>query len=627
MAFAVVAPFPELANLIQKACTQLDFQIRVEVGDLEEGVRAAERLMREDKSIEVLVSRGGTAKLIESRLGIPTVAIEIGTFDIIRALAEAAHHGKNIGVIGFKNIIFGSSQLGDYLGIKITELEYSRKSELENLIQQAVQQGLDAVVGDNASSKVSEAAGIKTIRMESGIEAIINALCKANEMAVIRRNEKIKAEELRAIVGTTHEGIITADKSGKIILVNNAAEKMFKQNRSQMLNQPVKMFASYESVQKALQKGEKTVGEVVKYDDVLLVQNISPVIIDREVQGLVISMNDSEYVESVETKVRKELYLKGHVAQYQFSDIATKSELMENVIQKAVHYAKTDLTVLIIGESGTGKEMIAQSIHQASERKKGPFIAVNVAVMQESLLESELFGYEQGAFTGAKKGGKKGLFELAHNGTLFLDEIGEMSLGLQSRLLRVLQEKSIMKVGGDKVISINTRVIAATHVDLSKAVEEGSFRRDLYYRLNVLSIAVPSINDRREDIPLLLSILNERVSRELGVMPPVYSEEVMVHLTAVDWKGNVRQIENMVSRIAVLYGGRVVSVEEMAEVMDHMPDQPIAPGWEVTLKLDDMKKMEMEIIDKALKLLRGDKEKVQKMLGISRTTLWRKLNH
>ena len=627
MAFAVVAPFPELANLIQKACTQLDFQIRVEVGDLEEGVRAAERLIKEDKSIEVLVSRGGTAKLIESRLGIPTVAIEIGTFDIIRALAEAAHYGKNIGVIGFKNIIFGSSQLGDYLGIKITELEYSHKSELEILFEVAVEVGLDAVVGDNASSKVSEAAGIKTIRMESGIEAIINALRKANEMAVIRRNEKIKAEELRAIVGTTHEGIITADKSGKIILVNNAAEKMFKQNRSQMLNQPVKMFASYESVQKALQKGEKTVGEVVKYDDVLLVQNISPVIIDREVQGLVISMNDSEYVESVETKVRKELYLKGHVAQYQFSDIATKSELMENVIQKAVHYAKTDLTVLIIGESGTGKEMIAQSIHQASERKKGPFIAVNVAVMQESLLESELFGYEQGAFTGAKKGGKKGLFELAHNGTLFLDEIGEMSLGLQSRLLRVLQEKSIMKVGGDKVISINTRVIAATHVDLSKAVEEGSFRRDLYYRLNVLSIAVPSINDRREDIPLLLSILNERVSRELGVMPPVYSEEVMVHLTAVDWKGNVRQIENMVSRIAVLYGGRVVSVEEMAEVMDHMPDQPIAPGWEVTLKLDDMKKMEMEIIDKALKLLRGDKEKVQKMLGISRTTLWRKLNH
>jgi transcriptional regulator with PAS, ATPase and Fis domain len=624
MNFAVVAPFPELGKQVRQVSDELGYRIPIVIGDLNEGLLKAKQIIQ-DNSIEVIVSRGGTAKLIEENLNVPVVAIEISTFDLIRAVVEAKKLGNKIGVVGFKNIIHGCSSLGQYLDAEIIELEINSSDELPKVIEDAKAKDIDVIIGDNISTIMGEKHGVKSIRVTSGNEAIGIALNKASSLANVRRNEKIKSGQLRSIVETTHEGIIATNKDGIITLVNSSAEKMLSREKGELIGSSIEDIISRDIFRDIYKTKKSYIGEIFKFERLTLVQNISPVIIDDEILGIVVTMNDTDYVESVETKVRKELYLKGYVAQYNFSDIITKSEKMKSVIEKARNYGKSDFTVLIIGDSGTGKEMIAQSIHNSSSRKDGPFIAVNSAVMPENLLESELFGYEEGAFTGARKGGKKGLFELAHNGTLFLDEIGEMPLTLQARLLRVLQEKSIMRVGGDRVISINTRIISATHRDLKKAVEEGKFRKDLYYRLNVLNITVPSLSERMGDIPDLVIALNERITRNLKTKPPMYREDSLSYLANIKWTGNVRQIENIVSRIAVLYSGKEISVDMINEVLDfensvEYKDRPL-----ISLYIDKLNMMERDIIDYVMKLTNNDKDKTCEILGISKTTIWRKL--
>ncbi|MGI6424651.1 MAG: sigma-54 interaction domain-containing protein [Tepidanaerobacteraceae bacterium] len=252
--------------------------------------------------------------------------------------------------------------------------------------------------------------------------------------------------------------------------------------------------------------------------------------------------------------MRRELYLKGHVAQHTFEDIITCSSIMEKAISEARQFAQAEAAVVITGETGTGKELFAQSIHNTSQRKGGHFVAVNCAAVPENLLESELFGYEEGAFTGARRGGKKGLFELAHDGTIFLDEIGELPLKLQARLLRVLQEKAVIRVGGDRVIPINVRIIAATHRNLEASVKNGTFRQDLYYRLNVLRLSLPPLRERKDDIPLLIDRLLEKICNKTAKKPPLLSDAVLKIFCSYHWPGNVRELQNILERLVVLKG-------------------------------------------------------------------------
>lgn len=625
MSFAVVAPFKELAEQVEEVCRDLNYNAPIAIGDLNDGLRQTEKILKEKGTVEAIVSRGGTAKLIEEHFNIPVISIEISAFDVMKAIAEAQRHGGRIGVIAFKNIFYGIDELSQFFATDILEFKYSSESEVPATLEKALELGTDVIVGDNYASELAKKAGIKTVRIQSGKEAIAIALRQAEELARVRKAEKVKAEQLRTILETVHEGIITADARGDITLVNTAAEKMLRKDKDQLIGKSIYTVADREQINKVLKEGKRSLGNIYKSGSSLLVQNISPVVLNNELQRIVITMNDSEYVENVETQVRKELYSKGYIAKYNFSDIVTNSRVMKNVIKKAYHFAQTDLNILIVGESGTGKEMIVQSIHNASRRRNGPFIAINSAAMSENLLESELFGYEEGAFTGARKGGKKGLFELAHNGTLFLDEIGEMPMGLQSKLLRVLQERSIMRVGGDKVIFVNTRIIAATHVDLRKAVEEGKFRKDLFYRLNVLNINIPPLEERKEDIPLLFKVLNERISREMGVEPPIYTDEILDYLSQLRWDGNVRQIENVVARIAILYSGEMVSLKNITEVLDSQEGPRHEAGERLQIKLDTMDRMEFEIIEKVMERTNNDKDKTCEILGIGKTTLWRKL--
>ncbi|MGB9840301.1 sigma-54 interaction domain-containing protein, partial [Thermovenabulum sp.] len=285
----------------------------------------------------------------------------------------------------------------------------------------------------------------------------------------------------------------------------------------------------------------------------------------------------------------------------------------------AKKYSQLDSTILIFGESGTGKEIFAQSIHNESKRKNGPFVAINCAALPENLLESELFGYAEGAFTGAKKGGKVGLFELAHNGTIFLDEISEMPLSLQSKLLRVMQEKKVMRLGDDKLIPINIRIICATNRDLLKEVNNGNFRQDLFYRINILPLFIPPLRERKEDIIPLAEYFLKKYSKLIGKNILGFTHSAVDYLLSLDYPGNVRELEGIIERACAVCERKYIGIEDLIFKYFEINQNKIK-SQELSIE-----EQEKNLISKALTESKGNISLAAKLLGIHRTTLWRKM--
>ena len=280
--------------------------------------------------------------------------------------------------------------------------------------------------------------------------------------------------------------------------------------------------------------------------------------------GTIITIEDIKNIERIEKDYRFSLHERGFVAEYKFKDILHKSRIMEQLIMKARQFAKSKSTILIEGESGTGKELLAQAIHNASERSGEAFVAVNFAAISESLCESELFGYDEGAFTGARKGGKKGLFAIAHKGTIFLDEIGDASINIQKKVLRVIQERQIFPLGSSQLIPVDIRIIAATNQDLQAMVNEGTFRQDLYYRLSVLPLRVPALRERAEDIfPVFIHLLQDQFHVELKLFP----DNLKMKLQAYKWPGNLRELQNLAEYMASFIQLNMDWEEELFNIM------------------------------------------------------------
>ena len=294
------------------------------------------------------------------------------------------------------------------------------------------------------------------------------------------------------------------------------------------------------------------------------------------------TLQDVKSVQSSERKIRIGLHEKGLIAKYCFADILGTSPSLTSAVEIARSYASARATVLITGETGTGKELFAQSIHAASPRQAGPFVVVNCATLDKNLLESELFGYVEGAFTGALKGGKAGLFELAHTGTLFLDEIGEIPLDLQAKLLRVLQEREIRRLGSGTVVPVDVRIVAATNRDLAQEVAQGSFRADLYYRLNILSVHIPPLRQRNGDVPILADAFFRTFAGEQYGALQSRVAQVMGRLEGYSWPGNIRELQNFVERVSVLMtahqpDGRAEALLEELVVLQREGQEATAP--------------------------------------------------
>lgn len=323
----------------------------------------------------------------------------------------------------------------------------------------------------------------------------------------------------------------------------------------------------------------------------------------------------------MELNMYKRTFEKINTAKYTVDDIIGDCSIMQDLKDSVRKVAKTNSNVLIMGESGTGKELFAHSIHAGSMRRKAPFVCVNCGSIPEQLIESELFGYEEGAFTGARKGGKIGLFPAAHGGTIFLDEIGELPLPMQVRLLRVLQDREIQRVGSNVREKVNVRVVAATNRNLYQMVKKGEFRSDLYYRLNVVTLHLPLLRERKEDLPLLIRMILSKISKKESLGAIEISREAMDHLLRYDWPGNVRELENVLERaINFTDAGEKIKAKNLPErITGSMVSQTVMPLKEL------MENTEKDAIKDALLRCRNCKAKAANELGISRTTLYEKM--
>lgn len=321
-------------------------------------------------------------------------------------------------------------------------------------------------------------------------------------------------------------------------------------------------------------------------------------------------------------------YLEGEIREkYKFEGIVGNSTAMLEVLKVTSHVCRTESTVLITGESGTGKELIARAIHYNSPRKEGPFVVINCGALPENLQESELFGHVRGAFTGAIRD-KIGLFQQAQKGAILLDEIGETSLSTQVKLLRFLQDGEIRPVGANKAIYVDVRIIAATNENLEKAVESGRFRKDLFYRINVIRIHLPPLRERREDIPLLVEYFLEKVMEKLQKGKRTFSKEAMHALINYDWPGNIRELQNMIERAVALSKNEIIEVNELLVPVEGFTAAAMNPFEDEKRKsfiVTTLAEQEKNAIVEALNKYDGNQTKVAQILGISTTTLWRKI--
>lgn len=387
------------------------------------------------------------------------------------------------------------------------------------------------------------------------IEAIIKKTIRSERMA--SNNAELK-RNMEVILDTVDEAIIAVNRENVITHLNPAAERLL--NLQDAVGRNMADVLPQIDFTECFSAGESWINEIISIDDNNYIITANPNTDERgTVIGVVATIRPVSEVQELENKVRRALKHKGNIAKRSFKDVVGRSEELVKMVNQAKKFARTDLTVLLQGESGTGKEIIAQAIHNHSPRNTGPFVALNFAALPENLVESELFGYEEGAFTGAKKGGKPGLFEEAHKGTIFLDEIGDAPLEVQKKLLRVLEEREVRRVGGNITTPVNVRVIAATNQDLESLVEQGKFRKDLYYRLCTVPIIIPALRSRVEDIELLFHYFVEKKYKKSLAL----SNELKIFFAGYNWPGNIRELENVAGFLCT-----TVNFQRPAEVSD-----------------------------------------------------------
>lgn len=370
-----------------------------------------------------------------------------------------------------------------------------------------------------------------------------NLLCNEIKLNETLEKETVVKRHLETTVNFINDGIITIDEKGKINQINDQAANILRINKKLSLGRQLQNFLPFNYVSPIINEKKPIRGQEILIStprNIHCLLSGNPVEVDGKSVGAVISVKDFK-------EVRTDIYQLAHEQiKYDFKDIIGESDTIQKIIEYAKQIASTDSSILIQGESGTGKELFARAIHNYGRRKDGPFIPINCAAIPESLLESELFGYDEGAFSGARKGGKPGKFELASDGTIFLDEIGEMPLHMQAKLLRVLQKGAIERVGGILSFSLNVRIIAATNQDLQRMVKKATFREDLYFRLNVMPLFVPPLRDRKHDIPILAKFFLQKYNEITKNEFKGFTDETIGLMQQYDWPGNVRELENAI---------------------------------------------------------------------------------
>ena len=609
------------------AFVALNEEMREQAGavlkDQHQDVRLAKGLMGEAVGVvrelaaggvEVVISRGATGRIIADALpDISVVDISKSGLDLITAIHKATFKTDRIAVVAFPYMTGGVKEIGLMLGVDVGVYELSCEEDIGPQVLRARDEGAAIVVGGYIMAQVAKELGVPCQPVETGPRSILSAVEEARRIAHGRAVEKAKSSLMRAVLTFTDNGIVAADRDGVVTVFNPIAGRMLRMTEADALGRPIAEVWPRLGLDRVLATGKGEIGQIERVFDQDIMCNKIAITVRGDTVGAVATFHDVRQIQKMEATVRKRILATGHVASVRFKDILGASEVMRQAISMGIDFAHYDATVLVRGETGTGKELFAQSIHNASHRSAGPFVAVNCAALPGQLLESELFGYVQGAFTGASQKGKPGLFELAHGGTIFLDEIAEMDSGIQSKLLRVLQEKKVMRLGSDQVIPVDVRVVAATNKSLKELVNSGGFRSDLYYRLNVLRLKLPPLRQRPEDIPILAEhFLAKTQTRAQGhALSAAALQELKRHV----WPGNVRELQNVMARVAATLKEGEVSGGLVRQLLE---DSPVSPVF-------GCMPSQGEQIGQALTETRGRVGEAAKLLGVSRSTLWRRM--
>ncbi len=625
------SPYKELSDVIEQVfCERPDkdsitYEVMLDSfnNPLEEGVHG-----------DVIISRGFTASSLKNT-DIPNAELKTSGYDVITAVNSCLrdYPYKKIAVVGAFNMVYGSESMSEiYKGVKVKSYYTDKEIYLRDIVVQAIDEGAEVIVGGCSTVAIAKEYNIPSKLIESGKEAINNAIDEAIRTVLITRKEKRKSNEIANIMNYSFHGIISTDINGNITLANNYCLTILAKNKAAITGENVSKYFPGIPFQEVIRGDKKVLSEIYRLNDMMIMVNCVPVKGKSENTGCVITFQDVTKIQEEEGKIRKNIYKKGFVAKYGFEDILCRDSMMKEAIRVAKRFSDSDSNLLIYGETGTGKELFAQSIHNRSRRRNGPFVAINCAALPDELLESELFGYEEGAFTGAARGGKIGLFEIAHKGTIFLDEIGDISAKLQGRLLRVLQEREIIRLGHDRIIPIDVRVVSATNKNLHEEVGKGSFRQDLLYRLDVLKLSIPSLRMRKEDIMHLIEYYIAAEKQKTGCILNGLDMDAQKVAVSHNWYGNVRELRNFCERICVLcekeYAGiwdvkNALGVESFGNLKaDNKQDIPQAAVSGASHYLHETEK---DMILNTLKFYNNNRKQTAEHLNINKSTLWRKM--
>lgn len=634
-----VVPYPELMEQVKEVVA--NHPEREKVNADVQALRVDEIPDIPSGTYDAIIARGYTAQKTLTKYSetTPTIRVHISGYDIIRSVYECRekYHPKKIAICGLDESLSEAASVCKILGVEANVYAPVRNQDLPQVLNKAIEDGCDALVSGYSANLLAGKMGLNSVVIQTGAAALSQAMDEAIYTVERIRHERVISQMYKTIIYSSDAGLLYVDREGIIRVRNHVARQM--NGNVSIMGKPLKMVISWlEPLFCSVMKNGKVETRLISIPGSKITVSVkcSPVIANNELSGVVFNLTDVTQIQELESQIRRKLSERGLKARYTFDQIIHKSKEIDRVIQLAGRYAASDSNVIIIGETGTGKELFAQSIHNASKRKNGPFVAVNCAALPENLLESELFGYVEGAFTGTSKGGKMGLFEQAHGGTLFLDEVGEISMAIQTKLLRVLQERQVRRIGDNKVINVDVRIISATNKSIRKMADVGQFRRDLVYRLDVLRLFLPPLREREADVELLFVNQLQGMAKRNGQLPVKIEAGVFPLLCQYPFFGNIRELRNIAERVFVLHEGDIINAHDVHEALypadlDMDPSFAISTGTGLAELTETQEQNsenflgEEERLRQALKISGGNKGKAAKLLGIDRSTLWRRM--
>lgn len=573
---------------------------------------------------DVIIARGITYQMLCGRYpGKHITHLNFDGTDILSALLECreSFHPGKIGLClhheGLEEVLPGLSEL---CRAELRLYNVVDEQTACEAVDACRRDGMEAIVSGGTVSNICREQGFPCTYIRIRPATLERAIQEALNTARLINTERTKTNIIRMILDNSDDAVMAVDETGHILEANGQAYQLYglaflsdwKGGPVQRLNAGLTFIGSREVPCRDGEEKLATIGGQKYYVRYKLISG------EASGAGTLITTSAASKILQEERQIRKSLARKGPTAKYTFRSIIAVNPEMRKKLEIAKKFSKADSDVLITGETGTGKELFAHSIHSASGRMAQPFVAINCATLPESLLESELFGYEPGSFSGASREGRMGLFELAHRGTIFLDEIGEIPVALQAKLLRVLQEKEIRRIGSAAVIPIDVRVIAATNVNIREQIALGKFRSDLLYRLNALEISIPPLRERPDDVIPLMEGQLRILAAGLGKQVPKLTQEAQALLCRYAWPGNVRELRNICERLVVLSDAADVTVEDLNE-LHSFSGVPLAAPISVSAGVPPAFSPPVLPPSQPGKT----KQEIARELGVSRTTLWR----